>query len=169
MSNNNVTSSGSNDFVGLSSDLWWLWPILSCVIFIFIVTLTIKRVPQYDHIIGVITQHHGISATGRADIKILLPMEFVDRRPGDPIVADCSGEKFLGLVGPDQAQLISKNQLSDLLGASKRVKSLADQNVRSQNAEIETSATLPAIGDLCRITIEIGRKRLWQVLLGPYL
>ena len=159
----------SKDFVGLPSDLWWLWPILSCFIFAFVVTLWIKRVPEFDKVIGVVTHHHGITATGRADIKILLPMRLIDQRPGVTVIADCSGDKFLGSVGPDPSQTIGKSRLTDLLGASKRVKSLIEQGVRVQAAEIETKSTLPAIGDLCQVTVEIGRVRLWRVLLGSYL
>ncbi|MDC1319524.1 hypothetical protein N8Y93_02395 [Litorivicinus sp.] len=152
------------DGLGLPVRMWWLWPLLIGLMFIWCISLWAVRVADTTSVMGVVTSHRGLGSTARARLAVLIPSS-VDARPlGESVRVNCDGSVLAGQVFSEAGETISVQDIRDLVGSRLMADRLFSQAVRLQQVVTELGDYIPALGEHCKLTIISQQIRLVRLL-----
>lgn len=155
------------DSLGLPRRMWWLWPFLVLLVVIWIISLWAIRVPQTSVIYGVVTAQQGLGRTARAELSVFIPERLKPRPLGEKVRVTCNGQSWNASVDREASEVLSVQDIRDLIGSRLIAERLFRQTVRVQSVVTESGTDIPAPGEQCDVTVIDGRARLITLLGTP--
>jgi hypothetical protein len=162
----NPSSPSETDSLGLPRRMWWLWPFLVLLLVIWVISLWAVRVPQTTTIQAVTTAQQGLGQTARAEVTVLIPAELGVRPLGETVRLLCQERELKGQIDTEAGEILSVQDIRDLVGSRLLAERLFQDNVRMQKVVTGSGAGIPAPGEHCQVTIVHGQIRLLALLGG---
>lgn len=162
----NQSSPSETDSLGLPRRMWWLWPFLVLLLVIWVISLWAVRVPQTTTIYAVTTAQQGLGQTARAEVTVLVPTELGGRPLGETVRLRCQDIELKGQIDTEAGEILSVQDIRDLVGSRLLAERLFKDNVRMQTVVSESGTDIPAPGEHCQVTIVHGQVRLLALLGG---
>mgnify|MGYP001028613937 CR=1 FL=1 len=160
------TSPSETDGLGLPRRMWWLWPFLVLLLVIWVISLWAVRVPQTTTIQAVTTAQQGLGSTARAEVTVLVPTALGGRPLGETVRLLCQDTVLRGQVNTEASEILSVQDIRDLVGSRLLAERLFKDNVRRQLVVTESGPDIPVPGEHCQVTIVHGQIRLLALLGG---
>lgn len=160
----NHTPLSDTDNLGLPRRMWWLWPFLVLLLVIWLISLWAIRVPATTEIYGVVTAQQGLGQTARAELTVFIPERLKIRPLGEEVRVTCNGRSWEASVDREAGEVLSVQDIRDLIGSRLIAERLFRQTVRVQQVVTDAGADIPAPGEQCDVTVIEGRVRLITLL-----
>ena len=152
------------DGLGLPRPMWWLWPFLALLLVIWVISLWAVRVAETETVLGVVTTHRGLGSTARAELSVLIPQAVAARPLGEAVSLDCPAHQLKAQVFAEPGEILSVQDIRDLVGSRLLAERLFADGVRVQSVVTDAEDSIPAPGEHCGVTLLSGQARLLELL-----
>ena len=152
------------DGLGLPRRMWWLWPFVTLLVVIWVISLWAVRVADTKKILGVVTSHRGIGSAARAEIALFVPLKLQSRALGEAVKVTCEEAILGGQIYTQAGDILSVQDVRDWVGSRLLAERLFAQRVKLQQVVTEAGTTIPVPGEHCDVIVISGHVRLLELL-----
>lgn len=152
------------DGLGLPRRMWWLWPFVTLLVVIWVISLWGVRVADTANTLGVVTSQRGLGTMARAEIALFIPSALQPRALGESVEVTCEEVILGGQIYTQAGDALSVQDIRDWVGSRLLAERLFKQRVRLQQIVTQAGTKIPVPGEHCAVTIISGRVRLLELL-----